>query len=79
MVGIYLSSGTRSSIHSINGTAADHMDHFAGFSTDFKLRRWFGLNIDYIYYFSNRYYRDYPDIYAKNPMLQVYFTWQVDS
>jgi hypothetical protein len=65
-------------IHSINGTAGDHLDHAAGFTTDFQLRSWFRLGIDYLYYWSNRYYRDYPDVYAKNPMLQAYFTWSLN-
>ncbi len=65
-------------IHSVNGTAADHIDHFVGFSTDITLRSYFALGLDYLYYLSNRYYRDYPDVYARNPMLQVYFTWRFD-
>jgi hypothetical protein len=65
-------------IHSINGTAAEHLDHVVGLSTDFKLRSWFRLGLDYLVYWSDSYYADYPDVYAKNPMLQVYFTWSLD-
>lgn len=65
-------------IHSINGTDADHFDHFIGFTTDFTIHSWFSLGIDYLYYRSNRWYRDYPDVRVKNPMLQVYFKWRID-
>jgi hypothetical protein len=62
-------------IHSINGTVADHWDNYLGFSTSVDIRDWFDLGIDYYYYRSQRYYRDYPDVTAKNPMLQLYFSW----
>lgn len=65
-------------IHSINGTAADHLDHFIGLTTDFTIRSWFSLGIDYYNYRSKRWYRDYPDVTTKNPMLQVYFNWRLD-
>lgn len=65
-------------IHSINGTVADHVDHFLGFTTELNLRDWFSVGIDYLYYRSNRWYRDYPDVKATNPMLQVYFAWSLD-
>jgi hypothetical protein len=62
-------------IHSINGTVADHLDHFFGLGTDISLRDWFKLGVNYFHYRSDRYYRDYPDVTARNPMLQVFFTW----
>jgi len=62
-------------IHSINGTASDHLDGFLGFNTAFNIHDWFKLGIEYYYYRSHRYYRDYPNVTAKNPMLQVYFSW----
>jgi len=65
-------------IHSINGTAADHLDNFVGLRTDFTLRKWFRLGADYILYFSQRYYRDYPDVWSRNPQAQVYFSWSFD-
>ena len=65
-------------IHSINGTVADHLDHFFYVSTEISLRDWFRLGVDYLAYWSKRYYRDYPDVYARNPQLQVYFTWSLD-
>ncbi len=65
-------------IHSINGTVADHLDNFVGFRTEFTLRKWFTLGADYVLYFSQRYYRDYPDVWSRNPQAQVYFTWSFD-
>ncbi len=65
-------------IHSINGTAADHFDNAIGARTDFTLRDWFRLGVDYSLYWSQRYYRDYPDVWARNPQLQVYLTWLFD-
>jgi hypothetical protein len=62
-------------IHSINGTAAEHLDHFLGFTTSATLKSWFKLGLDYYYYRSHRYYRDYDDVTAKNPMLQIYLNW----
>jgi hypothetical protein len=65
-------------IHSINGTVADHFDNIIGARTDFMLRDWFRLGVEYSLFFSKRYYRDYPDVWARNPQLQVYFTWHFD-
>ena len=65
-------------IHSINGTVADHLDNFVGVRTDFTLKKWFRLGVDYVVYFSQRYYRDYPDVWARNPQAQIYFTWSFD-
>ena len=65
-------------IHSINGTAADHLDHFFYVSTEFALHDWFKLGIDYLAYWSKRYYRDYDNVYARNPQLQVFFSWSLD-
>jgi hypothetical protein len=62
-------------IHSINGTEADHLDHFFGLGTDVSLRDWFKLGVNYFHYRSDRYYKNYPDVTARNPMLQVFFTW----
>jgi hypothetical protein len=65
-------------IHSINGTVADHLDNFVGLRTEFSLRKWFRLGADYVLYFSQRNYRDYPDVWSRNPQAQVYFTWSLD-
>ena len=65
-------------IHSINGTVADHLDNGIGIRTDFTLKKWFRLGVDYVLYFSQRYYRDYPDVWSRNPQAQVYFTWSFD-
>jgi hypothetical protein len=65
-------------IHSINGTVADHFDNIIGARTDFTLRDWFRLGVEYSLFFSKRYYRDYPDVWARNPQLQVYFSWHFD-
>ncbi len=65
-------------IHSINGTAADHLDNFVGVRTDVSLRDWFRIGADYILYFSQRYYRDYSDVWSRNPQAQIYFTWSFD-
>ena len=62
-------------IHSINGTIAEHWDNFLGFTTAVTLRDWFKVGIDYYYYRSQRYYRDYPDVTARNPQLSVYLDW----
>jgi len=65
-------------IHSINGTVADHLDNFVGARTDFTLKSWFRLGIDYMLYFSQRNYRDYPDVWSRNPQARIYFTWHLD-
>jgi hypothetical protein len=65
-------------IHSINGTSADHLDHFFGITGAFMIRSWFRLGIDYINYRSKRWYKDYPDVSTKDPTLQVYFDWRLD-
>ncbi len=62
-------------IHSINGTVADHWDNFLGFTTAVTLKDWFKLGADYYYYRSQRYYKDYDDVTAKNPQLSVYLDW----
>ena len=65
-------------IHSINGTAADHLDNYVGLRTEFSLRDWFRLGADYVLYFSQRNYRDYPDVWSRNPQAQVYFSWLIN-
>jgi hypothetical protein len=74
-----LRAGYRGSwIRSINGTVADHLDNYVGFRTDFMLKDWFRLGVDYSIYFSQRYYRDYPDVWSRNPLLMGFFTWLFD-
>ena len=65
-------------IHSINGAAADHLDQFVGLTADVPVRRGLALSLDYLYYFSHRFYEDYDDVFARNPMLQLYFSWRLD-
>jgi hypothetical protein len=65
-------------IHSINGNRADHYVNFTRVKIEFPVKGFIGAGADYILYIADRSYEDYPDVYARNPELRLYFMWKTD-
>jgi hypothetical protein len=63
-------------VHSINGNKADHFVNLTRVKLDYPVRGFIGIGADYILYMADRYYRDYPDVHAKNPELRLYMVWK---
>jgi len=65
-------------IHSINGNAADHLVSLTRVKLDYPIKGFIGVGGEYVYYIADRNYRDFPDVYAKNPELRLYMVWKTD-
>jgi uncharacterized protein DUF3943 len=58
-------------IHSVNGTAADHVVSGSRVRIDIPITRGFSAGADYMLYRADRNYRDFPDVYERVPELRT--------
>jgi len=64
-------------IRSISGTVADHYINFTRLKLNLPIRSFLNLGAEYLLYIADRNYRDYPDVYARNPELMLYLFWSL--
>jgi hypothetical protein len=64
-------SHNQSWIHSINGTAAEHVVSGTRARVDIPLTRGFSVGADYVIYFADRNYKDFPDVHERVPELRT--------
>jgi hypothetical protein len=62
-------------IHSVNGNVADHYLQASTARATVPIREFFNFGAEYILYVADRNYRDFPDVYARNPELRAYVSW----
>jgi hypothetical protein len=58
-------------IHSVNGTAADHVVSGTRARIDVPLKHGVSLGADYVLYRADRNYRDFPDVHQRVPELRT--------
>lgn len=58
-------------IHSLNGTAADHIVSMSRARIDVPLTQGFSIGADYVLYLADRNYRDFPDVHKRVPELRT--------
>jgi len=64
-------------IHSINGTAAEHILSGSRARVDLPLKRGLSLGVDYVLYLADRNYRDFPDVHKRIPELRTALSWNL--
>jgi hypothetical protein len=63
-------------VRSVNGNRAQHYVNFTRAKIEFPIRGFIGAGVDYVLYIGDRNYRDFSDVYARNPELRLYFMWR---
>jgi hypothetical protein len=65
-------------VYSINGNNVTHYNNLTRIKLDIPIRAFFGVGADYVYYNTEGYYEDYPDVSRHHPELKLYASWFVD-
>jgi hypothetical protein len=65
-------------VHSVNGNEADHYTNFTLVRGDVPLRGNLSLAAEYMLYLAERNYKALPDVSARAPELEVFFSFALD-
>ena len=58
--------------HTLNGAVGDHVLQIAGVEAFVPIYRKLGIGATYFINARDSYYRDYPDVFRRNPELRAY-------
>jgi hypothetical protein len=74
---VFLVAHEGSFIRSISGTVSDHYVNFTRLRLNLPIKSFLNLGAEYLLYVADRNYRNYPDVYARNPELMLYLFWSL--
>jgi hypothetical protein len=65
-------------IYPLNGNVGHHVVSMTAVRAQIPLRHEMAAGFDYTLYLADRYYRDYPDVHARYPILRGYVAFKLD-
>jgi hypothetical protein len=64
--------------HTLNGAVGDHILQLGGIEGFVPVYKKFGIGATYFLTVRDSYYRDYPDVYRRNPEFRAYAAWSFE-